>query len=331
MLVRERTEKLEYQQLSPSAAKSREAVRKLEEEQCPFRTDFQRDRDRIIHSKAFRRMKHKTQVYIAPGDHYRMRMTHSLEVAQISRTIARGLLLNEDLTEAIALGHDVGHTPFGHAGEYALREIIGHFYHNEQSLRVVEFIERDGQGLNLTVQVKNGILNHTGNTLPETLEARIVRIGDRIAYLCHDFDDSMRAGMINANDLPEIVSTVLGSRPSLMITAMVSDIITSSAGKNDIYVSAVVQEAMDEFRNFMFETVYYSSALEPERSKAQYVIHKLFDFYMSNNNLLPQEYITRINKWGLTTVVADYIAGLTDVYAIELFNNLFIPKYRAYK
>lgn len=327
MLVRERIEELEYQQMSSLAAKSRAAIRRRSEEPCPFRTNFQRDRDRIIHSKAFRRLKHKTQVYIAPGDHYRMRMTHSLEVAQISRTIARGLLLNEDLTEAIALGHDVGHTPFGHAGEYALRDIIGHFYHNEQSLRVVEFIERDGQGLNLTEQVKNGILNHTGNMLPDTLEAKIVRIGDRIAYLCHDFDDSMRAGMINVDNLPNKVSTVLGTRPSLMITAMVSDIITSSEGKNDIYISSIVQEAMSEFRNFMFKTVYYSAILEPERSKAQYVIHKLFDYYIANHSCLPHEYITRIDKWGLTTVVADYIAGLTDVYAIQLFNNLFIPKF----
>lgn len=231
MNVRERIEEQEYENLSVWAAKSREARRKQPMEECPFRTKFQRDRDRILHSKSFRRLKHKTQVYIVAGDHYRTRMTHSLEVSQISRTIARGLRLNEDLTEAIALGHDVGHTPFGHAGEAAMAELTGHFTHNEQSLRVVEFLERSGQGLNLTFEVKDGIVNHTGNVLPKTLEGRIVRTADRIAYLCHDYDDSLRAGLLRPGDLPAAVYERLGEDTSHMITSMVSDMILNSEGK----------------------------------------------------------------------------------------------------
>lgn len=325
MNVRERIETQEYKNLSPFASKSREAVRLIEEEPCNFRTAFQRDRDRIIHSKAFRRLKHKTQVYISPGDHYRMRMTHSLEVAQISRTIARGLMLNEDLTEAIALGHDVGHTPFGHAGEYALREIIGHYNHNEQSLRVVEYLERNGKGLNLTVEVKDGIINHTGDNKPFTLEGSIVRYGDRIAYLCHDYDDGIRAGMLKQTDLPHNVAVVLGTNPSSMITVMVSDIIQTSDGKNAIAMSPQVKAAMDEFRLFMFEKIYHSAELEPGRKKAKYVVHKLYDYFMANPGSLPQEFLEREDRWGLQATVIDYIAGLTDLYAINLFEKLFIP------
>ncbi len=325
MNVRERIEEQEYKILSPYASKSREAVRIKEENLCEFRTAFQRDRDRIIHSKAFRRLKHKTQVYISPGDHYRMRMTHSLEVAQISRTIARGLMLNEDLTEAIALGHDVGHTPFGHAGEYALREIIGKYNHNEQSLRVVEYLERNGQGLNLTVEVKDGIVNHTGLNNPFTLEGNIVRNGDRIAYLCHDYDDGIRAGMIKPMDLPKKVINVLGTNPSSMITVMVSDMINTSAGRSEIGLSTEVKEAMDEFREFMFKKIYHSVDLEPDRKKAKYVIHKLYDYYMANPRSLPQEFLEREERWGLQTTVIDYVAGLSDLYAINLFEKLFIP------
>lgn len=279
----------------------------------------------MIHSKAFRRLKHKTQVYISPGDHYRMRMTHSLEVAQISRTIARGLRLNEDLTEAIALGHDVGHTPFGHAGEYALRDLIGRYHHNEQSLRVVEHLERNGQGLNLTAEVRDGILNHTGENKPFTLEGNIVCYGDRIAYLCHDYDDGIRAGMLKPVDLPAKVSKVLGSNPSSMITVMVSDIITESDGKNEIIMSGRVKDAMNEFRSFMFSRIYRSDALEPDRKKAMYVISKLFESYMSAPGNLPQEFLEREERWGLQTIVVDYIAGLTDLYAIKQFEKLFIP------
>lgn len=325
MKVRERIEEQEFKILSKYAAKSREAVRDREEPFCDFRTAFQRDRDRIIHSKAFRRLKHKTQVYISPGDHYRMRMTHSLEVAQISRTIARGLRLNEDLTEAIAVGHDVGHTPFGHAGEYALRELIGHYNHNEQSLRVVEHLERGGQGLNLTAEVRDGILNHTGDNKPFTLEGNIVRSGDRIAYLCHDYDDGIRAGMLQPADLPASVSKILGSDPSTMITVMVSDIITESDEKNEIIMSRKVKAAMDDFREFMFKKIYHSAELEPDRKKAKYVIRKLFEYYISNPSSLPQEFLEREERWGLQTVVIDYIAGLTDLYAIKQFEKLFIP------
>nr|WP_092068447.1 deoxyguanosinetriphosphate triphosphohydrolase [Dendrosporobacter quercicolus]NSL47100.1 deoxyguanosinetriphosphate triphosphohydrolase [Dendrosporobacter quercicolus DSM 1736]SDL76155.1 dGTPase [Dendrosporobacter quercicolus] len=325
MTVRERIEAQEYKNLSPFASKSRDAVRAKQEEVCNFRTAFQRDRDRIIHSKAFRRLKHKTQVYISPGDHYRMRMTHSLEVAQISRTIARGLMLNEDLTEAIALGHDVGHTPFGHSGEYALREIIGHYHHNEQSLRIVEHLERNGAGLNLTLEVKDGIVNHTGDNQPFTLEGNIVRIGDRIAYLCHDYDDGIRAGMIKPDDLPPIVAAVLGVKPSDMITAMVSDMITASEGKTQITMSEEIRAAMNELRKFMFSAIYHSADLEPDRKKAAYVIHKLYEYYMSNPGALPQEFLDREERWGLQTTVVDYIAGLTDLFAVNLFEKLFIP------
>lgn len=325
MIVRERIEEQEYKVLSSFASKSREAVRLEKEDACNFRTAFQRDRDRIIHCKAFRRLKHKTQVYISPGDHYRMRMTHSLEVAQISRTIARGLMLNEDLTEAIGLGHDVGHTPFGHAGEYALRDILGHYNHNEQSLRVVEHLERNGKGLNLTVEVKDGILNHTGTNIPFTLEGKIVRLGDRIAYLCHDYDDGIRAGMIKPTDLPQKVSQVLGRNPSTMITVMVSDIINSSDGKNEISISGEVKAAMDEFREFMFKKIYHSTELEPDRKKAKYVVQKLYEYFMANPSGLPSEFLEREDKWGLEITVVDYIAGLTDMYAINLFEDLFIP------
>lgn len=325
MKVRERVEALEYDILTFYAAKSREATRDKEEHPCDFRTAFQRDRDRILHSKSFRRLKHKTQVYISPGDHYRTRMTHSLEVAQISRTIARGLRLNEDLTEAIALGHDVGHTPFGHAGEDALREVIGHFNHNEQSLRVVEFLERNGQGLNLTLAVKDGIVNHTGPNKPFTLEGNIVRIGDRVAYLCHDYDDSIRAGMLNQKDLPLHVSKVLGTETSDMITVMVSDMINASEGHNQILMSSDVENAMQSFREFMFEKIYRSKDLEPDRKKATYVIKNLYEYFAAYPSKLPLEFLTREQQWGLQTIVVDYIAGLTDLYAIKLYKELFIP------
>lgn len=325
MNIRERIEAQEYQLLSSFASKSRDAVRDKDEEACEFRTAFQRDRDRVIHSKAFRRLKHKTQVYISPGDHYRTRMTHSLEVAQIARTIARALLLNEDLTEAIALGHDVGHTPFGHVGEYALRDIIGHYNHNEQSLRIIEYIERGGKGLNLTLEVKDGILNHTGDNKPLTLEGNIVRIADRIAYLCHDYDDGIRAGMIKVTDLPEKVANILGSNPSSMITVMVADMINTSEGHSEIEMSSKVRNAMEDFRDFMFKKIYHSTELEPDRKKAQYIIHKLYEYFTIHPENLPQDYLERESQWGLEATIADYIAGLTDMYAVNLFENLFIP------
>lgn len=323
--VRERSEELEYMTLSPEAAKSREARRRFPMQECEFRTKFQRDRDRILHSKSFRRLKHKTQVYIVSGDHYRTRMTHSLEVAQISRTIARGLRLNEDLTEAIALGHDVGHTPFGHAGEAAMEDLIGHFAHNEQSLRVVEYLEREGQGLNLTFETKDGILNHTGPHQPKTLEGRIVRTADRIAYLCHDYDDSMRAGFLRPEDLPEEVKRHFGTDTSRMITSMVSDMILSSAGKGEILLSDTVRETMDVFRSFMFRRVYRSEALAHERRQAVFVLRALHGHFLENFHELPEEFIRREEKWGREQTVTDYVAGLTDSYAVQVFSQIFVP------
>lgn len=325
MKVRERSESLEYKILSPFASKSKESSRVVFEEPCDFRTAYQRDRDRIIHAKSFRRLKHKTQVYIATGDHYRMRMTHSLEVAQIARTIARGLQLNEDLTEAIALGHDVGHTPFGHAGEETMRVLIGHFCHNEQSLRTVDYIERQGKGLNLTLEVRDGILCHTGKNKPNTLEGKIVRTADRIAYLCHDYDDSIRAKMLSSTDLPLKTRQILGIKPSDMITAMVSDMIVSSAETGDILLSSAIKEAMDEFRDFMFTKVYHSERLADERQKAAFIIEVLYQHFLKNPDMIPDEFLQREDKWGLNTIVVDYIAGLTDIFAIQLFNKIFVP------
>ena len=323
--VRECSEELEYKLLSPWASKSREARRSIPMEECAFRTKFQRDRDRILHSKSFRRLKHKTHVYIVAGDHFRTRMTHSLEVAQISRTIARGLRLNEDLAEAIALGHDVGHTPFGHAGEAAMEELVGHFAHNEQSLRIVEYLERDGEGLNLTCETKDGILNHTGPQLPKTLEGRIVRTADRIAYLCHDYDDSQRAGVLGPDDLPEPVKRFFGTDPSSMITSMVSDMILTSMGKEDITMTDTVRETMDVFRKFMFQRVYRSEALAHERRQAVFVLRALHGYFLENFEELPEEFIRREARWGRKQTVTDYVAGLTDSFAVKVFCRIFVP------
>lgn len=324
--IRERTEELEEMYLSPYALKSKDGVRDHAEELCPIRTKFQRDRDRILHSKSFRRLKHKTQVYISPGDHYRTRMTHSLEVAQIARTIARALRLNEDATEAMALGHDVGHTPFGHSGEYALRDLIGHYNHNEQSLRMVEHLEKNGKGLNLTQEVRDGILCHTGDKMPQSMEGKIVRISDRIAYLCHDYDDSLRAGLIRLDEVPRDVRGCIGEVPADMITAMVTDVIDSSLGIADIRQSERIEGAMNDFRTFMFKNVYHSAALQPDRDRATYVINTLFQHFHTYPEEMPEEFSGGIARWGLDVAVADYIAGLTDVYAIELFEEIFIPR-----
>ncbi|MDW7675857.1 MAG: deoxyguanosinetriphosphate triphosphohydrolase [Bacillota bacterium] len=323
-MVRKMIEKREKEMLSNYAALSVNARRAAEEEACPFRTAIQRDRDRIIHSKAFRRLKHKTQVFVAPtGDHYRTRLTHTLEVSQISRTISRALRLNEDLVEAIALGHDVGHAPFGHAGENAFRKIIGHYNHNEQSLRVVEVLEQEGKGLNLTNYVKDGILKHTGKETPMTLEGQIVKIGDRIAYLCHDLDDSLRAGLLKVDELPRPISKVLGNIPRKMIEVMVSDMITTSIGKSAIKMSDEVSEAMTTFRNFMFERVYESKELEEERREAEDIIIKLYLYFIKKPEALPQEFAKRIEAWGHEQIAIDYVAGLTDQFAIKLFADLY--------
>lgn len=324
--IRQRTEREEQERLSPYAAKSWEAKRERLEEECPIRTKFQRDRDRILHSKPFRRLKHKTQVYIAPsGDHYRTRMTHSLEVSQICRTIARGLQLNEDLIEAIALGHDVGHTPFGHVGEEALRRIISHFEHNEQSIRILKVLAREGQGLNLTEPVLDGILHHTGEGVPKTLEGQVVKTGDRIAYLCHDYDDALRAGLLTQSDLPENVQGMLGVKPSDMITTMVVDMIETSRGLDHIKQSVEVYSAMQEFRQFMFARVYNSLTLRDERRKGQYIVQALFEYYRQDISKLPEHFLVWASG-NETQAVIDYISGLTDNYAIDLFQSLFIPR-----
>ena len=324
MSIRQQIEDREEAILSPRAAKSRLAVRDHELEPDPLRTAFQRDRDRIIHSKCFRRLKHKTQVYIAPGDHYRTRMTHTLEVGQISRTIARALNLNEDLVEAIAMGHDVGHTPFGHVGEYALRDVVGHFNHNEQSLRMVEVLENNGAGLNLTAEVRDGILGHTGPHIPKTLEGQIVRTADRIAYLCHDFDDAQRAGMLDVKELPLEVRQHFGTTPSQLITAMVMDMVQSSMDQDRISMSKQTEDTMNLFRRFMFEKVYLAPDLIPDRNKGAYVVKHLFGYFMEHPDQM--EETAHVNGFYSTQDVVDYVAGLTDNYAIELFKKLFIPK-----
>ncbi|MDR1604496.1 MAG: deoxyguanosinetriphosphate triphosphohydrolase [Gracilibacteraceae bacterium] len=325
MTLRELSEQAEAERLSPFAARSREAGRERPEEKCPIRTEYQRDRDRILHSKPFRRLTRKTQVYIAPaGDHYRTRLTHSLEVSQICRTIGRGLRLNEDLIEAIALGHDVGHTPFGHVGEEALREMLGHFEHNEQSMRIFTRLTGDGRGLNLTRATLDGILCHTGEQTPATLEGQVVKIGDRIAYLCHDYDDALRAGILSPADLPAAVRAGLGAVPARMINVLVTDMLANSADRNAVSQSPAVGELMAEFRAFMFRHVYMGKRLNLERSKGKRVVTLLFQHYMEYPELLPGHYLTWADG-DRRRAVADYIAGLTDNYALQRFQELFLP------
>lgn len=326
MTIRERTEEIERQILSPLAAFSDEAVRDREEDECPLRTPYQRDRDRILHCSAFRRMKHKTQVYIAPeGDHYRTRMTHTLEVAQIGRTMARALRLNEDLTEAIALGHDLGHTPFGHVGESALNDICGHFRHNEQSLRIVEVLEKDGQGLNLTTAVRDGMLHHTGAVPAKTLEGQLVKYADRIAYLCHDFDDAQAAGLLSEKDLPDRVRQRFGTTHSEMITAMVNDLVATVLADHTIHMSKEGDETLLEFREFMFRRVYLSADLVPDRERGYNVVQMLYEHYMKHPEEIPM--VRRMLAKDTSQAVTDLIAGLTDNHAIALFQDIFVPRF----
>jgi len=310
-------------------------------EPCPLRTSFQRDRDRIVHSKAFRRLINKTQVFLAPeGDHYRTRLTHTLEVSQISRTIARALRLNEDLAEAISLGHDLGHTPFGHVGEQAIDEIFkgfkgsrdrgyqdvpGSFKHNEQSLRVVDFIEYGGKGLNLTWEVRDGILNHTGGIDPETLEGKIVKIADRIAYINHDIDDAVRAGVLDVKDIPKRLIDLFGKHPGIRINNMVSNLVENSRGKDTITMSPDFMDAMLELREFLFEHVYLGSAAKSENDKAKNVIRGLFFLFLDKPKLLSAEYQPE-NDSELPIKVCDYVAGMTDRFAIKMFEEYFVPK-----
>lgn len=328
MTIRERLEQEELLRLAPYAAKSAESRgRDREEPESDVRTCWQRDADRILHSRSFRRLMHKTQVFLQPeGDHYRTRMTHTLEVARIGRTIARALALNEDLTEAIAMGHDLGHTPFGHAGEVALTELLGKpFRHNEQSLRVVEKLENNGEGLNLTFEVRRGILGHTGPEIPETLEGQIVRYADRIAYINHDIDDAMRAGILRNEDIPAEISAVLGDTHSRRINTLVEDIIAGSLEKPQITMSAGVEQAMLSLRAFMFERVYKNPVAKSEESKARLIIQELFRYYLAHPDKLPADFVPQLDFEGLARVVCDYVAGMTDKYAIFKFSEIYVP------
>lgn len=328
MLIREELEMLEAEVLPPYAAKSSESRgREHEEKECDVRTRFQRDRDRILYSKAFRRLKHKTQVFLSPeGDHYRTRLTHTLEVSQIARTIARSLRLNEDLTEAISLGHDLGHTPFGHAGERVLNKICPHgFRHNEQSIRVVELLEKDN-GLNLTWEVRNGIKNHTGDTIPSTLEGQIVRYADRIAYINHDIDDAIRGGIISEDSLPKECTDVLGSNSSRRINNMIVNIINQSKGIDTVKMSDEFQVAMDKLREFMFSNVYVGSKAKKDEMKAQNIIRELYKYIKERPDYLSKEAAKMLQYSDIDRIVCDYIAGMTDRYAIKKFHEIFIPE-----
>ncbi len=328
MTIREREEAYEREHLSKYAKLSSESAgRKHSEEECPVRPCFARDRDRILHSKAFRRLKHKTQVFISPeGDHYRTRLTHTLEVSGIARTIARALSLNESLTEAIAMGHDLGHTPFGHGGERELKKLTdGAFTHNRQSLRVVEKIERRGEGLNLTQEVRDGILHHSGDGKALTLEGRIVALSDRIAYINHDIDDACRAGVISHSDIPKEYTDVLGTRHSVRINTLVLDTIAESEGKDDILMSERVASAMDGLRTFMFEHVYRTGYALTQEEKVRGMMERLFSYYMKNIDALPPKYQALSECDGKETAVCDYIAGMTDRFAMSTYSDLFLP------
>jgi len=323
MLIREELEAREEKILSSLASLSKKTRgREKEDLPCQLRTEYQRDRDRIIHSKSFRRLKHKTQVFIAPkGDHYRTRLTHTLEVAQIARTVARALALNEDLTEAIALGHDLGHTPFGHAGEAALNEVFSQgFKHNEQSLRVVKYLEK-GKGLNLTWEVCDGILHHTGEELPATLEGQIVRIADRIAYINHDIDDALRSNIIKSSDLPKYCLETLGQEHGKRIDTMVKDLVMNSWGKGKIQMSVAVQDATDCLRAYLFENVYVGSVAKQEEEKAKRMIKEFFYFLLK----YPEKILLQISNVDKERLVCDYIAGMTDSYILLQYEKYFLP------
>jgi len=324
--IRELTEKNEHLVLSTYAAFADESVgRERDEEPCDIRTCFQRDRDRIIHSNAFRRLKHKSQVFLSPeGDHYRTRLTHTLEVSQIARTIAVGLRLNEDLTEAIALGHDLGHTPFGHAGERALNSVHpGGYRHYEQSVRVCELLEKNGQGLNLSYEVINGIERHTNGEDAKTLEGRIVRLADRIAYINHDIDDSIRAGVITEDDISLSVRKVLGFSKSERINTLVLSVIENS--EDDIVLAPEVAEAMDELHTFMFANVYTNPYCKGEEGKADTMLKQLYHYFADNPAELPNAYEEICLREGADRAACDYISGMTDRFAVRKFEELFIP------
>lgn len=330
MEIRRMQEEWESAYLSPFASLAIHTKGRLrDEEECDVRTCYQRDRDRIIHSKAFRRMKDKTQVFLSPeGDHYRTRLTHTLEVAQISRTCARALMLNENLTEAIALGHDLGHTPFGHAGEAELNKLCSKgFEHSDQSLRVVDVLEKKGRGLNLTFEVRNGILNHQSKGNPLTLEGKIVRLCDKIAYINHDIDDAIRAQILREEDLPSEYIKLLGTSVRERLNTMIHNLIMSSMGYNDILMSDAVYHAMMGLRAFMFERVYCNQSAKTEEKKARKLLAALFEYYNKNPYDLPEEYRKLAEQEGTETAVCDYIAGMTDRYAVMKFQEVFQPKF----
>ena len=330
MTVREELEWQEHRRLNPLAAFSdRSAGRPHPEEDAEedVRTCYQRDIDRIVHSKAFRRLMHKTQVFLSPeGDHYRTRMTHTLEVARIALTITRALGLNEDLAQAIAMGHDLGHTPFGHAGEDALSRCLGKpFRHNEQSLRVVDILEKDGKGLDLTHEVRNGILCHTGDPWPNTLEGMIVRRSDQIAYVNHDIDDAIRAGILTNEDIPDSITAVLGHSHSTRINTLVCDVIRTSREAGTVMLSAEVEKALKDLRAFMFENVYRNPRAKGEERKAKDMLQRLFEYYITHPEALPEDFQPQLSFDGMERTVCDYIAGMTDNYAVDKFSEIFIP------
>lgn len=332
MSIRENLERMEEISLSPFATLSvNSRGRDREEPQCDIRPVFQRDRDRILHCKSFRRLKHKTQVFLSPkGDHYRTRLTHTLEVSQNARTIAKALRLNEDLVEAIALGHDLGHTPFGHAGERILNELCDEGYrHNEQSVRIVEKLEKDGKGLNLTWEVRDGILNHQTSMMPHTLEGKIVRLSDKIAYINHDIDDAIRAGILTEAMLPQEYTSVLGHSVRERLNTLIHSIIDSSRNQPDILMDDDIETAMQGLRSFMFSNVYQDSAAKSEEHKAKEVVRQLYTYYLEHTGELPEEYLNMvwIDHESLPRVVCDYVAGMTDDYAIHCFQEIYIPKF----
>ena len=330
MSIRENLERMEEISLSPFATLSvNSRGRDREEPQCDIRPVFQRDRDRILHCKSFRRLKHKTQVFLSPkGDHYRTRLTHTLEVSQNARTIAKALRLNEDLVEAIALGHDLGHTPFGHAGERILNELCEEGYrHNEQSVRIVEKLEKDGKGLNLTWEVRDGILNHQTSMMPDTLEGKIVRLSDKIAYINHDIDDAIRAKVMSEEDIPLEIRKVLGMTTKERLNTLIHNIIMNSMGKNDIVMSEEIGGAMQDLRKFMFQKVYTNPAAKGEEAKAERLLCELYAHYMGHIEILPEQY-QRMHSEGekKERVVCDYISGMTDQYAVAKYREFFLPK-----
>lgn len=331
MTIREQMELRELKNLSRYATLSKDTRGRVRKEQeCDIRPAFQRDRDRILHCKSFRRLKQKTQVFLSPkGDHYRTRMTHTLEVSQIARTIAKALQLNEDLVEAIALGHDLGHTPFGHAGERALNEVCpSGFKHNVQSVRIVECLEKQGQGLNLTWEVRDGILNHKSAGMPDTLEGKIVRLSDKMAYIHHDMDDAIRGGILREEDIPAELKETLGMTTKGRLNTMVHNVIMNSMDQPEIRMSEEVEAAMKGLRQFMFENVYKNPKAKGEEVKAINMITNLYEYYMKHIEALPAEYLLMREEKGIeeSQIVCDYIAGMTDTYAVKKFQEYFVPE-----